>query len=413
MINAIQNPFIINKHWLSIILLRIGMIIAFFGSLNPWFMWCIGPYYIYLSSLIILLSMLTSANSKNNIYTRKNFLFPIMAYFILVYYQVIVNDESFGLSILKLFQAIIFLAIFRIDLSILYNIPTIICKIMACIMCLSIPAFFMYLIGFPLPSINANYGELYEYSNYFFFLLDDRFMTTIIPRFNSVFLEPGQMGSATALLLSTQCGKWHKWYNIILILTTLISFSLAAYVMLFIITFLNIWIQKKNIFRKLIGSITIASTIIIGSFFYNEGYNLVHDLIVMRLEVEDGEMAGDNRVDNNFQADYDNFIQSSDIIFGRDLDREWGSAGYKIFYYDFGLIGLILLAIFYSSSLMYATNKRTMTSALILSTLNFIVRDFPLWFGFYIPIYCTAYTIKIESEVDNHEENSDVEISTI
>ena len=274
---------------------------------------------------------------------------------------------------------------------------------MSIVLSISIPFFVLYILGFPLPSTNANFGELYSFSNYFFFLIDDRNLFTIIPRFHAIFLEPGQMGTTTALLLLMQHGQWKKWYNIILIIGTLMSFSLAAYVLFMVAIFLNLWIQGKNIIKKLCISVATIATVGIGSIYYNDGYNLVHDLIVIRMEIEDGKMAGDNRVQVDTQAEYETFLQSSDIFFGKNLEREWGGAGYKMFFLDYGIVGILLLAIFYIISL-HSPNKRAYISALIIGTLNFAVRDFPLWYAFYVPLLCTSRNSSI-TDIDDIDSN--------
>ena len=323
-------------------------------------------------------------------YNRSNYLLAIISYIVLVYYQTFVNELNIKSHIFNLFNVCIFYALFKIEENGLRRLSTILAQTMAVLLSVSMPFFALYIIGFPLPSINANFGELYSYSNYFFFLIDDRSLFTIIPRFQAVFLEPGQMGTATALLLLMQSGNWRKWYNIVLIIATLISFSLAAYVLFVIVTFLNLWMQGKNVVKKAIIAVTFIAAVVIGSFYYNSGYNLVHDLIILRLEIEDGKMAGDNRVREDTQAEFETFLQSSDIVFGKNFEREWGGAGFKMFLLDYGIVGILLLAAFYCISL-YSPNNRAFLSALIIGTLNFIVRDFPLWYAYYIPLLCTSH----------------------
>lgn len=92
----------------------------------------------------------------------------------------------------------------------------IITRLMTLLLVPSMLWFFLYLIGFPLPSQDAEFNDsFYTFSNYYLFLLDDRSLMSIVPRFHSVFLEPSHLGVATNLLLLTQCGKWKSrrtWY---------------------------------------------------------------------------------------------------------------------------------------------------------------------------------------------------------
>ena len=111
--------------------------------------------------------------------------------------------------------------------------------------------FFLYILGFSLPNANLVFKDgFYSFTNYFLFLVEDHSLYNIIPRFQSIFLEPTYLGSTTALLLMTQRGKWKRWYNISLIIGLLISFSLAGYVYFISIIFLNMWIERKKIIIK-------------------------------------------------------------------------------------------------------------------------------------------------------------------
>ena len=121
-------------------------------------------------------------------------------------------------------------------------------------------------------------------------------------------------------------------------------------------------------------------------------------------EIEDGEMVGDNRVQEGMQAEYETFLLSSDIFLGKNFEREWGGAGYKIYLLDYGLVGLFFVAVFYIISL-YSPNKRAYLSALILGALNFAVRDFPLWYAYYLPLLCNSNLCFPEPENDCNNEN--------
>ncbi len=392
----------ISKEKTAYALFYSGMILAFFGTLNPWFLWPIAKVYTIISSFLVLSAMAISATMQKSIFSKNEFLLPILSYTILIYYQSLINHQNVTSLIFNLFHISIFLALFRFNIEKIEVLATVLAKTMAIILSVSIPFFLLYLVGFPLPSTNGGFNDMYSYSNYFFFLIDDRSMFSFIPRFHSVFLEPGQMGTATTLLLLTQIGKWKKWYNIILFAATVMSFSLAAYILLFAVIFLSLWIQGQDFFKKLIITIAIISTVVVSSFYYNQGYNLIHDLIIIRMEVEDGQMAGDNRVNDSFKADYENFLESSDIILGKDLERVWGSAGYKVFFYDYGLMGIILLFTFYYISVMDSVNRRRQIAALLVALMNFYARDFPLWYSFYLPIYCTAMIDTMPTKQENN-----------
>jgi hypothetical protein len=368
-----------------------GMTIAFLGSLNPWFMWPLGIFYIIVSSMLFALSMSVSFSMSKPYYDRYDFIVPTLLIIILVFYQTFIRNRELNGYIANVFHIIIFFTIFRVSLGELRKFCDFLSKLMGGFLLVSMFFYLLYLAGFPLPSRDAHFLTTYSYSNYYFFLLDDRDIFTIIPRFHSVFLEPGHMGTMTVMLLFTQIGKWKEWYNISLIVATLISFSLAAYGLFIGVIFLGVWVRGKDVIKKAVYAIGLLAVISVGSFYYNNGNNLLHDLIMIRLEVDDGELAGDNRVTGNFEADFESLMSSSDALWGRDRNTDlFGNSGFRVFIYDYGLVGLFLVIAFYLMAMYNPYSARAMTAAFIIASLNFIIRGYPLWYANFIPIYCVA-----------------------
>lgn len=390
----IKFLYLIRKEQCAMICLNLGIMLAFFGSIHPWILWPLKELYVIPASLLIVASVLFSNSMKKPVYTRHDFFIALITYIFVSYYMLLTSQANINGMIINLFNIIIMYGLLRLEPDRLKQISTFLAKAFACILIFSIPWFILYILGYPLPSTNISYGDdaLYTYSNYYFFLLDDRFLTSIIPRFSSIFLEPGHLGTASVLLLMSQCGNWKKWYNITLIAATILSFSLAAYVFLVVIIILNSWMKKEHIFLKIICFTLLLGCITAGAFLYNNGENMLHDLILVRLEIEDGEMAGDNRVTDDFKKEFENYLDSSDIMFGREMDtKSSGNSGYRVFLYEYGFIGFILIIIFYSSWMAHARYKRALISALIMAVLLFIVRGYMLWFSFFIPIFATTF----------------------
>ena len=399
-----SDLYLIEKRKLSIVLLYVGMFIAFLGSLNPWFMWGIGNYYPVLASMFVVSSYLVSSTMTKPIFTRNDFLLPFMAFLLFTIYERFSMESNINGYVMLLFKASVFYTLFRLDSEILQKMITFICKAMACLLVPSLFFHCLYLLGFPLPYTNAQFGEFYSFSNYYFFLVADIDLFLLFPRLCSYFLEPSHIGTACAFLLFAQRGQWRKWYNIVLLTTIFFTFSLASYIYLVAIMFFNSWSAGKRVFKKLMIVIGILAVSTIATFTYNNGDNMVHDLIALRLEIDDGELAGDNRVTGGFEADYDNYVQSSDIIFGRRFEiTEFGNAGYRVFFYENGIIGILLLMIFYVVSMMYTPNKRALTGVLIVAVLYFWASAFMLWENIYLPLYAAAYLGKsgIKSRVIN------------
>lgn len=383
-----------------------GMAIAFLGSLNPWFMWPLGIYYIIVASACFVFSMALARPMSTPYYNNSNIILPILACALLIFYQSITRSRDINSYIANIFHLIIFFSIFRVDSKEIMRFCNAMSKGMGAFLIISMFFFVLYIMGFPLPSRNAEFLTTYSYSNYFFFMVDDRSLFTIIPRFHSVFLEPGHMGTMTVMLLFTQIGHWKKWYNVSLLVATIISFSLAAYGLLVGVIFLGLWVRGKHFIRKTLMAIGFIAVIVVGSFYYNNGNNLLHDLIMIRLEIDDGEMAGDNRVTDDFKADYDSLMESSDALFGRDRNTEsFGNSGYRVFIYDYGLIGLFLFIAFYLVSMYNPQQKKAMVAVFVVGTMNFIIRGYPLWYANFIPLYCIAKcSFNLEKSVEANDD---------
>ena len=406
----IRKLYMIPKAKIASFLFYSAILLAFFGSMRVWFLVPVTSYYPIFAFFLAAGAMVISRPLKQPLFTAGgNVLIPVICYVILALYQAIVNGSNINAYITALFNAAIFYTLFIYDKERLAQLSTVLAKTMGCILLVSIPTFFMYIVGISLPNSDLTYNDgFYYFSNYYFFLIDERSLFSIIPRFQSIFLEPTYMGSTAALILQTQRGRWKKWYNILLLTALFLSFSLAGYAYLTAIIFLNLWVEGKKIMKKALTCIAIIACVVGGSFVYNGGDNLLHDLIILRLEIDDGELAGNNRVTADFDAEYESYLESSDIIFGRDYDtRFFGDSGYKVYIFDYGLIGVLLLFLFYGSSFITSKNRRSMIAAWVVFLLIWGVDAFVLWFGRFIPLFITAY-----SPVGGKEDNANAEKAT-
>lgn len=391
-----SNLFLFSKKNIIFGTLYTGILLAYLGSLSPWFLWPIEKVYIIICTLLLGTAIILDNISKSMIFTKKNWLLPSTIAFILLIFQRVVNHGN----IIGFTEALLnsFVVFCILKLSIPYLVKTIntTCIIMGFFLIVSMVAFILYFLGFSFPSAEVSREDLmYEFDNFYFFMLGRANDLIILPRFQSVFLEPGHLGTATSLLLFTQIGSWKKWYNVSLLTATLLSFSLAAYVLLIIIAIMGAWTRHKKIAIKLFGIAIVLTTIAISSLFYNKGENLINNLILSRLEIDnDGKLVGDNRVTGEFEAVYDNYLTSSDIWFGRDYSIEdfgFGNAGYRVFIYDYGLICLFLAILFYSTMSFNPVNRRAWMAMLVVATAGFWVRATPMSFYFMIPLYSVPF----------------------
>ena len=379
----------IQKEWVAMLLFSTGILLIYVGMLNPWFMWPLGRAYLLASAALLLCSLLISNTMEESLFTGRYITPPLVAYVVLSIYIALA-----GKSLMAIVGIVFRLVPIALLLTLRYDrlrwMINFIARCMGLLLAVSLGAFFLHLAGFAFPNAPAHFEDTnYYYTNYYFFMISDSAANMLLPRFSSVFLEPGHIGTAAVMLLMTQCGRWKKWYNIIFIATAVLSFSLEAYVLLFLLFFLNLWLQRRHVVAKFLGVIVLMATVVAGSFVYNDGDNTLNNLIILRLEVEDGDIAGNNRVTEQFDDDFNDLMHSTDVLFGRDFDYEYCS-GYKVFIYENGLVGLVLLFVFYALLLARTNNRRALFVGFVIVFLDFIVRAHSLWFSVLVPFYFMA-----------------------
>ena len=386
----LNKYLVFGKRDIAIALFTIGIAINIFASIHVMYFWMIEAYCPFVTMPLFIMSVLLSRSTHTPIFTRTDFLLPTLLSLIVQYYQCLVNAQNIVPFIISTASLCMFYCMFRIDKEIAEKSLTKICKVFAGFLIISILFFFLHFIGVNLPNVSVERGN-YSYTNFFFFLLDDRELWNIlIPRFNSVFLEPGHMGTTIIMLLATQIGKWKKWYNVVLFVALLMSFSLAAYCLGVMLLFLRLWMLRRKIVLKVLGLVSFLGIIVGGSFVYNDGDNMLNNLIVMRLEVSDtgDDFKGNNRVSEDFEKEFESFLGSSDVLFGRKMDYEgWGNSGYRVYIYDYGMAGFALFLVFYFFAFRTGRDIRAITTAFVLAMTNFWIRGYPMLFAFLYPYF--------------------------
>lgn len=380
----------IQKEWVAMLLFSTGILLIYVGMLNPWFFWPIGKVYLAGAVVLLLAALFVSSCMDEPLFTNRYLVPPLAAYIVLSLYMALAGEGSMATVVSLVFKLVPVALLLTLRYDKLRWMIDFIARCMGLLLAVSIGAFLLYMAGFPFPNSPAHLEDTnYYYTNYYFFMISDGAANMLLPRFSSVFLEPGHIGTAAVMLLMTQCGRWKKWYNIIFIATAVLSFSLEAYVLLFLLFFLNLWLQRRHVVAKFLGVIVLMAAVVAGSFVYNDGDNTLNNLIVLRLEVEDGEIAGNNRVTEQFDDDFNDLMHSTDVLFGRDFDYEYCS-GYKVFIYENGLVGLVLLFVFYALLLARTNNRRALFVGFVIVFLDFIVRAHSLWFSVLVPFYFMA-----------------------
>lgn len=249
-------------------------------------------------------------------------------------------------------------------------------KGLAIIIGISCFGWLLYLLGVPLPHSYSGYGTSdisnyqYEFDNYYFFLLNrNTLFRYILPRFSSVFLEPGYLGCLMSVLLyadSFKLGKGHR-ENIVFLIALIMSFSLAGWLFAIMGLILSkISTSSKRIIWLVLFVIAIPTS---SNFFrsYNKGNNIVNKAILLRLEYDSGAktIAGYNRSSESIDYYFWNsFLYSDDLLWGdnnllnkksSNAENEVSWIGYII---NYGLIAYILFSLYFFFPFLFDKKNR-------------------------------------------------------
>lgn len=149
-------------------------------------------------------------------------------------------------------------------------------------------------------------------------------------RFAGFFSEPGVLGTFSAVLLVANQFKLRPVVLASLLLSGVLSFSFAFYV----IIVLYVIFCSKSV--KLIGGIAIIGAVLV--YFF---WDIFSELILERVMFEDGDLVS-NRTTRDFDAWYSHFVQTSDFWWGlgnqASIKYDEMGASYKHLIVDYGMI---------------------------------------------------------------------------
>ena len=238
---------------------------------------------------------------------------------------------------------------------------------------------------------DLNYDPFLNYG----FYLQQTSENSIVPRFNAFFLEPGHLSIVCAfLIIANKFNFKDNKYCYVLLISVLLSFSLAGYVILGVSYFLY---SVKDI-KTLIGVGLVGGILFLGSQLWNNGDNVVNDLIFSRLQYDENKgVSGNNRTTPETDALFDVMVESGEIIQGIENkdDIRIRGAGYKVFLIRYGVITTILVFIFYLCLIPKKVNRKYAFVFVSMIVLCFLQRAYPWWFSWLLPfVLGTGTTFK-------------------
>ena len=379
---------------------RISILILCLFSLHAWFLW--GQLY-FATFLSISLTIAFVFTKKGVFSFKASNLIPILIFAIVQFY--VVRDGNTNAFFLAVLRIIVISVIILLNDQIKIDLFRYITKSFAIIMFFSIVAWILFLIGFHLPHFSTEYNQ-YSFENYFFFLLNDLDADFPIPRFSSYFLEPGYLGMVTSFLLCANSFKLKDKYVLILFIATIFTFSLAAYLLLIISTLVYfLFYSKRKVYIILFGILVL----ILYLFFtnYQNGNNVVNNLIILRLQFENGEMVGYNRYGQDFISYFPDFLKNSSKVFfgiGDNAVYAMGlvGAGVKFYLVQHGIVGITLVLLFYVSFLLGKPGKMALI-LLLTYILCFAQAAYPLMEFVLIIFIISMPFVKLQGQILKNE----------
>lgn len=360
-------------------------LLLFLQSMHVWFLW--GNLFKIVCPILFVIAAFFNHNQNPTCYSKYNRSYSAIFLTILLF---ISFRRSYDAGILSICKAVIgVIALYELtqlseetNKKILSNLT----KCFGIISIVSLAGWIFFLLGFPLPSSPIKDAEFgYSFENYYIFLYN---RLGLIPRYCSVFLEPGYYGQLASIILFANKMRLNNIYNVSILIATLFSLSLAGYVLL-IMGFIFANIRRKN-FKKLVLIVIIGFFVFNLVKNYNDGNNAINDSIIARLEVEDGKLAGDDRSTKKLDKYFSHsLLQNGEFLFGlgsefQKMDWGRGVAGYKAYIVENGYIGLILAICGYLLILYRKPRPNLMMKlCFVLFMALYWQASYPYWFGFF------------------------------
>lgn len=265
--------------------------------------------------------------------------------------------------------------------------------------CLLIPGMLLHLVffvGVEFPGWPIQFGDLDVNFSYIFFnygvLLRGLSDVAENVRFQSVFLEPGYLGTLLAFLLYANKYDFKQWYNKVFAVALILTFSLAGYITSIAGYTFFLFLHGRSIGKFTIGLLFILA-IFYGAQSYNGGNNVVNELIVNRLQFDQElGISGNNRFSDKTRDYYDYYMSRGGLWTGAtnvsDV-TDISGAGYMRFFITNGIIAAIFYLLFYLCLARSSYNRRYGNGFVLLVVLTFLQAAYPSSFSWLIPFIMT------------------------
>lgn len=257
------------------------------------------------------------------------------------------------------------------------------------ILVVSIPFYILYAVGFSLPHKQIYHANPWypPFYNYYFFttsVYDYGFMG----RFRGIYAEAGHLGMMTAILLYAYRFNIKNWRGVVMLLTVVLSFSLAGIILTIsgYLLYLMLNHSGRFNFRPLLFLLVLwGGFIFLENNAGNSSNSLITRYIVGRLIYDqDKGIAGNNRNTDDFDLQYKQFCKTSEFWIGYSPDDDvhssygTGNSSYKVFVMNFGIVATVLIWLFCIAYIREEYSKLAIGLMVVLF-LSFLQRPYILW----------------------------------
>lgn len=360
-------------------------------SMQPWFMWHFSYAAVYLLGALVSLAFYSANRSRLSWNKSVSGIFLVFLIGILWL--------SFRAPVLVGVGGVFCLVTFFIFLGTPREVKSellqYIKKRYAILLLISLAFYFLHIAGVPLLSVYSDYG-LYGTDNYFFFVLTHGDMGGF-NRFRCIFGEPGFMTLGLIPLFFAGKFNLRDKYNLILLLAELVSFSLAGYAIL-VIAVLYFAFNKASEYKKHARIFLLVLALFVSVFVVRnqDFFDIIDANILSRVAVSEttGNIAGYNRSTEYMDWKFDQFKKTPALISGiganamndmrakTGIDDNGGNAGFKIYVFQYGIIGVFLFVLFY---FLCFRNNRSLDNFIYLICLLLL-----LFQNSYVDWYCVV-----------------------
>ena len=197
-------------------------------------------------------------------------------------------------------------------------------------------------IGFK--TVDYYFGDWAVYKKWLIFALyhQNSYSSILLDRLCGIFNEPGALGTICALLFIITFEKTKLWEKILLLLTGLLTYSVAFFVLTF--GFLIVYLCVKDS-RYIV--LAIGLVILFLKIPTIDWKNDALNGLASRLIISGNGLSGNNRLTDSYKASYEAMKKTSYILcgYGKGFDFSEGSLSYVKYIVQFGYIGFGIMMI--------------------------------------------------------------------